>query len=175
MRKSDISNTSDSGTIRLIDCVHIRVPFFDVDSIQMVWHGNFVKYLEEGRESFGFKYGLEYMHIYNSGYVAPIVDMHIEYKNTAGIGDTLIVETIYKPCRGAKLMFDYVITRESDDELILKASTVQLFVSRNGVFEVSTPGFYAEWKKKWENHLNPPKGEINKLPDSTNKQFNDSR
>jgi hypothetical protein len=46
-------------------------------------------------------------------------------------------------------MFDYVVTRESDGVLILKASTVQLFVSRDGVFEVSTPEFYAEWKKKW--------------------------
>ena len=141
---------TDLGSVKLTDTIRIRVPFFDVDSIKMVWHGNFVKYLEEGRESFGFKYGLEYMHIYDSGYVAPIADMHLEYKNTAGIGDTLIIETTYKPCRGAKLMFDYVVTRESDRELILKASTVQLFVTRDGVFEVSTPGFYAEWRKKWK-------------------------
>ena len=150
MKKSDISEMADSGKTMLTDTIRIRVPFYDVDSIQMVWHGNFVKYLEEGRESFGFKYGLEYMHIYNSGYVAPIADMHLEYKNMAGIGDTLIVETTYKPCRGAKLMFDYVVTRESDGVLILKASTVQLFVSRDGVFEVSTPGFYSDWKKKWD-------------------------
>ena len=144
------SGVTDTGTAKLSDTIRIRVPFFDIDSIQMVWHGNFVKYLEEGRESFGFKFGLEYMYIYNSGYVAPIADMHLEYKNAAGIGDTLIIETIYKPCRGAKLMFDYVITRESDGLLILKASTVQLFVTRGGVFEVSTPGFYAEWKKKYK-------------------------
>ena len=150
MTKTVISETPDNGSEKLSDTIRVRVPFYDVDSIQMVWHGNFVKYLEEGRESFGFKYGLEYLHIYNSGYVAPIADMHIEYKNTAGIGDTLIVETSYKPCRGAKLMFDYVITRESDGELILKASTVQLFVTRDGVFEVSTPDFYAEWKKKYK-------------------------
>ena len=150
MTQIDISEQTDADVPKLIDTIRIRVPFYDVDSIQMVWHGNFVKYLEEGRESFGFKFGLEYMHIYDSGFVAPIADMHLEYKNVAGIGDTLIVETAYKPCRGAKLMFDYTITRESDGMLILKASTVQLFVSRDGVFEVSTPGFYAEWKRKWE-------------------------
>jgi Predicted thioesterase len=147
MTQTELSDNTDAGMPVLTDTIRIRVPFFDVDSIQMVWHGNFVKYLEEGRESFGFKYGLEYMHIYNSGYVAPIADMHLEYKNTAGMGDTLIVETTYKPCRGAKLMFDYVVKRESDGVLILKASTVQLFVSRDGVFEVSVPEFYAKWKK----------------------------
>lgn len=133
----------------LTDTIRIRVPFYDIDSIQMVWHGNFVKYLEEGRESFGDQFGLEYMHIYNSGYMTPIADMHLEYKKAAAYGDVLLVETTYHPSRGAKLMFDYTITRESDGELILKATTVQLFLTRDGVFEVSTPDFYARWKEKW--------------------------
>ena len=164
MTQTELSDNTDAGMPVLTDTIRIRVPFFDVDSIQMVWHGNFVKYLEEGRESFGFKFGLEYMHIYNSGYVAPIADMHLEYKNTAGMGDTLIVETTYKPCRGAKLMFDYVVKRESDGVLILKASTVQLFVSRDGVFEVSVPEFYAKWKKRWGSpSQSPPRGEVGKI------------
>lgn len=133
----------------LTDTIRIRVPFYDIDSIQMVWHGNFVKYMEEGRESFGEKYGLEYMHIYDSGYMTPIADMHLEYKKMAQYGDVLLVETTYHPCRGAKLMFDYTITRESDGELILNASTIQLFLTRDGIFEVSVPAFYAKWKEKW--------------------------
>jgi acyl-CoA thioester hydrolase len=134
----------------LTDTVRVRVPFFDVDSIRMVWHGHFVKYLEEGRESFGTKFGFEYMHIYRNGYVAPVAEMHLSYKKAAGFGDVLLVRTAYKPCRGAKLMFDYTIVRESDGELILEASTVQLFVTCDGIFEVSTPGFYAEWKRIWK-------------------------
>ncbi|MDR1097627.1 MAG: acyl-CoA thioesterase [Tannerella sp.] len=132
------------------DTIRIRVPFFDIDSIQMVWHGHFLKYLEEGREAFGTKFGLEYMEIYRNGYVAPIADLHLAYKKAAGMGDVLLVTTAYKPCRGAKLMFDYTVVRERDGELVLKASTVQLFVTCEGVFEVSTPEFYAEWKRKWK-------------------------
>ena len=149
-KKKDISVKRTSRVKNLTDTIRIRVPFYDVDSIQMVWHGNFLKYLEQGRESFGSKYGLEYMYIYNNGYVAPIADMHLEYRNTAGMGDTLIVETTYKPCLGAKLMFDYNIIRESDGAVILEASTVQLFISKTGVFEVSTPDFLVEWRKKWK-------------------------
>lgn len=133
----------------LTDTIRIRTPFYDVDSIQMIWHGNFLKYLEQGRESFGEKFGLEYRFIYNSGFVAPIADMRLEYRKAAGLGDVLTVETTYKPCRGAKLMFDYAVTRESDGALILKASSIQLFVTHDGVFEVSVPDFYAKWKEKW--------------------------
>ena len=136
--------------MKLSDTIQIRPSFYEIDSIQMVWHGNYLKYLEQGRESFGEKFGLEYRHIYANGYIAPIADMHLSYKNPAGYGDVLLVETTYKPCRGAKLVFDYAITRESDGALILEATSTQLFVTRDGVFEVSVPDFYLKWREKWD-------------------------
>ncbi len=29
----------------------LRVPFYDVDPMHIVWHGNYVKYFEDGRRS----------------------------------------------------------------------------------------------------------------------------
>ena len=126
-----------------------QVPFYDLDGIQMVWHGNYVKYMEDAREKFGAKYGFEYLHIFNSGYLAPVADMHIKYRNSARISEVLTMKITYVPSRSAKLVFEYLITRKSDNAVIIEAETSQLFVSREGVFEVSTPGFYADWKKRW--------------------------
>ena len=126
-----------------------QVPFYDLDGIQMVWHGNYVKYLEDAREKFGAKYGFEYLHIFNSGYLAPVADMHIKYRNSARISEVLTMKITYVPSRSAKMVFEYLITRKSDNAVIIEAETSQLFVSREGVFEVSTPGFYADWKKRW--------------------------
>ena len=122
--------------------VPVKVRFSEVDSLKIVWHGSYVKYLEDGREAFGEKFGLEYMHIYNSGFVAPIADMQFKYLNSAKVGDTLIVEITYVPSRAAKLIFDYRIYRESDHELLTTARTIQLFQSRDGTFEVSNPDFF---------------------------------
>lgn len=124
------------------------VPFYDVDAIQMVWHGSYVKYLEDGREAFGRQYGLEYMRIFDNGYYAPVVDMHLQYRKTAAIGDVLTIDTFYVPTNSAKLVFRYEIRREPDGELILEAETTQLFVSRSGEFEPSTPLFVEQWREK---------------------------
>ena len=115
----------------------------------MVWHGNYVKYMEDAREKFGAKYGFEYLHIFNSGYLAPVADMRIKYRNSARISEVLTMKITYVPSRAAKMVFEYLITRKSDNAVIIEAETSQLFVTREGVFEVSTPGFYAEWKKRW--------------------------
>lgn len=126
----------------------VDIHFYDVDSIRMVWHGNYVKYLENGREAFGQKYGMPYMEVYKKGYVTPIVDMHIQYKHMARFEDTLIVETRYVPCRSAKIIYEYTIYNKSDMTVVAEAQTTQLFMTTDGVFEVSTPDFYREWKEK---------------------------
>ncbi|MDR0363920.1 MAG: acyl-CoA thioesterase [Bacteroidales bacterium] len=134
---------------KLTATTEIDVHFYDVDSINMVWHGNYVKYLEVGREAFGKEFGIGYMDIYNLGYVTPIVDLQIRYKNIVKFDETLIVETSYVPSKSAKLIFNYLICKKSDKTIVAEATTTQIFMTKEGEFEVSTPDFYREWKNRW--------------------------
>ncbi|MDR3094145.1 MAG: acyl-CoA thioesterase [Bacteroidales bacterium] len=141
----------DKTKAPLIASTEIDIHFYDIDAVQMVWHGNYVKYLENGREAFGSKFGFEYMYIYDNGYIVPIVDLHVRYLHAIRFGEQIIVETQYIPCDSAKLMFNYRILRKSDRTVAVEASTIQLFMTKDGVFETSTPEFYRKWKKKWIN------------------------
>lgn len=40
----------------LEDICRMTVRFSEIDSMQRAWHGSFVTYLEDGRESFGRHY-----------------------------------------------------------------------------------------------------------------------
>ncbi len=135
--------------MELSETIKVRVRFSEVDPIRMVWHGSYVKYMEDAREAFGRRYGLEYMTIFDNGYFAPMYDMHIRYAASATIDDVLTVKITWKEARGAQIVFDYEIRRESDGVLMLQATTTQLFTTRDGVFEPSIPDFYANWKKKY--------------------------
>ena len=54
----------------------VKVRFSEVDSMHIVWHGRYVSYFEDGRESFGLEFpGLGYMDIYENGFTAPIVEL----------------------------------------------------------------------------------------------------
>lgn len=132
----------------LSETVRVKVRFCEVDSVQMVWHGNYVKYMEDAREEFCRHWGLSYRLIFDSGYYAPVYDMHVRYDRMASVDDILVIKVIYRPSLGAKLCFDYEIRRESDGALVATASTIQLFTTRDGVFEPSEPDFFHEWKRK---------------------------
>lgn len=132
---------------KLTSSITRKIAFYDMDAIRMVWHGNYVKYLEEGREAWGEQFGLSYLHIFDNGYVVPVVDLHIKYKNSAYMGDELVIETTYVPSKAAKLQFEYRIWRKSDGAEIVTATSTQLFVTAQGEFDPSTPAFVNEWRQ----------------------------
>ena len=133
----------------LIDSVIIRVRFSEVDSMRVVWHGEYVKYFEDGRESFGKKYDLEYLSVHAKGYTIPFVSLKCEFKSSLRVGDTAIVETRYLDCEAAKIKFAYTIYREVDMAVVAEGESVQVFLNSNNELELTAPKFFIEWKKKW--------------------------
>lgn len=125
-----------------------EVRFSEVDSMAVVWHGNYVKYLEDGREFFGKKYGLHYLDVYKNGLMTPIVKLNIDYKKSLNYGDTAVIEINYRDCESAKIMFDYKIFRKSDNELVASAETIQVFLNLNGELILTLPPFIENWKRE---------------------------
>ena len=124
------------------------IRFCEVDSIGIVWHGNYVKYLEDGREAFGREFGLGYFDVYKFGLLIPVVKLEVEYKLSVKYGEKILIETSFVDDEAAKIVFDYTIYRESDNAVVLSARTVQVFVNESGVLELTNPGFYLNWKKR---------------------------
>ncbi|WP_370862191.1 acyl-CoA thioesterase [Parabacteroides faecis] len=128
----------------------LRVRFSEVDSMDVVWHGEYVRYMEDGREAFGRQFGIGYLEIKEAGYVVPIVDLNIQYKQSLKYGESAIVETRYICTDAAKILFEYIIFRESDGEVVATGSSMQVFVnSETGLLELNNPAFYKAWKEKW--------------------------
>ena len=134
---------------QLTSTVEFPVRFSEVDSMQIVWHGHYVKYMEEGREDFGRKYGINYMQIKAEGYLAPVVKLSCDFKKTLSYDDTVIVETRYVDSPAAKITYSFKIFRGSDKELVATGESIQVFLDGNNELVLTIPPFFARWKKKW--------------------------
>ena len=137
-----------SSLRQLQDRCRTTVRFSEVDALGIVWHGNYIKYLEDGRESFGRRYGLGYQDIYDAGLRTPIVKLDIDYKLQVEYGETVIVETTHVDVPAAKIVFNYRILRESDGGVVLTASTTQVFLNERGELELTYPAFYIRWREQ---------------------------
>ncbi len=132
----------------LKDRTEIKVRFGEVDSMGIVWHGNYVKYIEEGRESFGLKYGISYLDIYSNDVMAPVVNLNIDFKKQVQYGEILIIETEFIDSEAAKIIFKFSIIRKSDGELVATAESTQVFIGMNREMLLYPPQFVLDWKKK---------------------------
>ena len=134
----------------LTNVTHITVRFSEVDSMRVVWHGNYVRYFEDGREAFGRQYpGIGYMDFFANGFTAPIVDMHLQYVTPLMVNDEAVIETRYIDVPAAKICFEYIIRRKSDGTLVARGSSVQVFVDSDGNMCLNNPAFFEEWKRQW--------------------------
>ena len=128
------------------ECI-VTVRFSEVDSLKIVWHGHYIKYFEDGRESFGKQYGIGYLDLFSQGLLTPIVEVNCNYKRHLSYGDKVIIETSFVNDEAAKIIYNFKLYRESDRELVATGNSVQVFLNEEGELLLTNPEKFIEWKK----------------------------
>lgn len=147
MGKTKTKNSYKSTN--LIASCKVKIRFSEVDSMGVVWHGNYVRLFEDGREAFGSKYNLTYLDYYYNEVYTPIVNVNCDYKKPLRYGDTAIIEAKYMACDAAKIHFEYTIRNFETNEIVATGTTTQVFIDQEHNLILISPEFYDEWKKKW--------------------------
>jgi acyl-CoA thioester hydrolase len=125
-----------------------EIRFSEVDSMGIVWHGNYSLYFEDAREKFGKEYNLEYLYIFEQGFYAPLVELHFDYKRPLKYKDRAKIEITYRNTEAAKLVFDYKIVSLPDNQPVAAGYTVQVFLDKDFQLVWELPEFMQKWKKQ---------------------------
>ncbi|WP_027865395.1 acyl-CoA thioesterase [Massilia alkalitolerans] len=107
--------------------VELQVQFFDLDPMQIVWHGNYVKYLEVARCALLDKIGYNYEEMRDSGYMWPIIEMNLRYAGPAAFGQRLLLRAEIVEWEN-RLRIDYLISDAASGKRLNKATTTQVAV-----------------------------------------------
>ncbi|MBD8492930.1 acyl-CoA thioesterase [Pseudomonas syringae] len=105
----------------------VVVPFFDVDMMNIVWHGHYVKYLEVARCALLDHIGHNYTQMLESGYGWPVIDLQLRYVRAAVFGQKLTVRASLVEWEN-RLKINYLISDAVTGERMTRASTVQVAV-----------------------------------------------
>ncbi|WP_066566295.1 thioesterase family protein [Snodgrassella sp. CFCC 13594] len=128
----------------------IRVPFFDVDSMEIVWHGHYVKYLEEARCAFLTALNYDYNVMRKEGYAWPVVHLQLKYVRPAQFGQLLRVVVKLVEFE-TYLKLDYEIRDAHEDTRLTLGSTTQVAVAMaTRETQIQTP---ASWQNAVRDYL----------------------
>jgi acyl-CoA thioester hydrolase len=129
--------------------VERTVRFEEVDPLNIVWHGRYPSYFEDGRVLLGEKYGLGYMDLYNQGIVSPIKQMHIDYQLPLRFGDPFTIEAILHWSDAVRLNHEFIL-RNAEGAVTTTGYTVQLMMDQEDNVLMVPPPFYDEFRQRWQ-------------------------
>jgi acyl-CoA thioester hydrolase len=122
--------------------IEAQVPFHDVDLAGVVWHGHYVKYLENARWALMERIGHDLDDMLASGYGWPVVDLQLKYVRYSRFRDRIRVRASLVEWEH-RLAINYLITDAASGERVARARTVQVAVdiATGSLQFVSPPDF----------------------------------
>jgi acyl-CoA thioester hydrolase len=97
--------------------VRLRVPYYDVDLMQVVWNGNYFKYFEVARQALFRECGLDLRrYLDEKRYVFPVIRSAIKHIHPLRLDDEFSCKATLREAR-VKIVLDFEIKRISDGRL----------------------------------------------------------
>jgi acyl-CoA thioester hydrolase len=105
----------------------LKAQFYDLDPMQVVWHGNYARFLEQARCALLDKIGFSYLQMSRTRYIWPVVDLRIKYVRPIRFAQEIEVTATLSEHEN-RLKIDYVIADVASGEVLTKAHTIQVAV-----------------------------------------------
>ena len=117
----------------------IHPQFHDLDPMQVVWHGNYIRYFETARCALLDRIGYGYPQMEQSGFAWPVVDLRVKFVRPARFQQPLLVTATLVEYAN-RLKIDYRVRDQASGEVMTKATTVQVAVRlENGELQLESP------------------------------------
>lgn len=117
----------------------LTIQFYDMDPMNIVWHGNYLRFFEIARSALFDLLDYNYPQMQDSGYLWPIVDFRIKYIRPLFLQQHVIIEAELMEYEN-RLKFDYRICDAKSGEVHTKATSIQVSVKAgNQELEFESP------------------------------------
>ena len=111
-------------------CADIRVRYAETDQMGVVYHANYLPWFESARIQMLDELGLTYSMLEAEGFMLPVLDCQLTYKQPARFDDRLkVFARVSEPPR-ARLKISYEVFR--DETLLVTGSTSHTFINPQG-------------------------------------------
>ncbi|WP_071459730.1 acyl-CoA thioesterase [Bacillus massilinigeriensis] len=141
----------------IISTKEIEVRYAETDQMGVVYHANYLVWMELGRTSLIEKLGFNYAEMEKEGVLSPVIDIQVSYKKPVRYGEKAIVKTWVSEYNGIKVVYGYEIVNESG-EVSLTASSSHVCVKKENFQPISMRKAYPDWHDAY-NRAKAPVGD----------------
>ena len=104
--------------------------YYETDKMGVVHHSNYVRWLEEARNSFFNDKNLAYVETEALGIMSPITDINLKFKYPARYGDIFTVKLELTKYTGVRFKVGYIIVNQREEKLV-EGESSHAFIDKN--------------------------------------------
>lgn len=133
----------------LVVTKEIEVRYAETDQMGVVYHTNYLIWMEIGRTAFIEELGFNYVDLEREGYLSPVLDIQASYKKPVRYGERAIIKTWVEEYDGIRTTYGYEILKE-DGEVAVTGMTKHACVKKDSFRPVSFKRTFPTWHEAYE-------------------------
>ena len=126
----------------------IEVRYAETDQMGVVYHANYVIWLEIGRTQLIKDLGFTYAGMESDGYISPVTNVNVNYKTSVKYGETVTIRTWVESHGKLRTTYGYEILH-SDGSIASTATSEHVVVKKDNFRPVSLKKVNPEWDTKY--------------------------
>ncbi|PLT32504.1 thioesterase family protein [Bacillus sp. V5-8f] len=127
----------------------IEVRYAETDQMGVVYHANYIIWMELGRTQLIKDLGFNYAEMEKDGIISPVLDIQATYKKPVRYGETATVRTWIESYDGLRVAYGYEIVAETG-EVSVTGTSVHVCVKKDSFRPISIKRLYPEWHEAYE-------------------------
>ena len=132
----------------LISEKQVEIRYAETDMMGVVYHANYLIWCEIGRTQIVEDLGFSYAQLEADGYMSPVLDFSIQYKQAMRYGQTATVRTWVEKHSRLRTTYGYEI-RQEDGTVAATATSEHILVKRENFRPVSLLKIDPTWHQAY--------------------------
>ncbi len=108
-----------------------KVYYGDTDAFGVVWHATYLRWLEVGRMELMANLGYDLVRMQKEDIVMTLPDLHVRYKSSAMLNDTIVIETSITKVSDLCATFFQTIKNKETGKICIQAEVQNVAINNN--------------------------------------------
>ncbi|PAE22404.1 hypothetical protein CHH80_00105 [Bacillus sp. 7504-2] len=127
----------------------IEVRYAETDQMGVVYHANYLVWMEVGRTALIKQLGFNYAELEKEGVISPVLDIQVSYKKPLRYGETAKIDTWIEAYDGLKVIYGYEIYT-GEGVLAVTGQSTHVCVKKENFRPISIKRKYPDWHNAYE-------------------------
>jgi len=108
----------------------VKIYYEDTDAGGVVYYANYLRYMERARTEFLSESGIDVAGYHNKGYLFAVINVDVQYKKPAVLGDIIDVTTEVREITNVTMTLRHQVFRENN--LLVEATVRLACITKDG-------------------------------------------